>query len=79
MVQRKVMVVVVALMLLASVSFANEARIAELKAEQQKIANEIQSGQQYIQNKQIELLKNQGAIDELSRPEFAVKAEAPKE
>lgn len=48
--------------------FAEVSRIDELKSELAGIVKEIQAGQQYIQNKQVEALKIQGAIEELSRP-----------
>ena len=60
---KKYLVVVMVLMMSGVCLADNSLRIAELKAEQQKISQEIQSGQQYIQNKQIELLKTQGAIE----------------
>jgi len=66
----------VAIMILAfsGACFAdNSLRIEELKKEQQKISQEIQSGQQYIQNKQIELLKTQGAIEILMEMDKEVK------
>ena len=67
-------IVVVMVFMLSGVCFAdNSARIEVLKSEQQKIQQEIQSGQQYIQNKQIELLKAQGAIEILQEIDKEVK------
>ena len=62
---KKLIIVVLALMV-CSIAYAD--RIEDLKAEQTKVLKEIQAGQQYIQNKQIEALKIQGALEELQRP-----------
>jgi hypothetical protein len=45
----------------------NSERITELQAQGQKIVQEIQQAQAFLQNKQSEFLKIQGAIEELSR------------
>lgn len=51
---------------LANLCFAaNEKRIEELKALQAQINKEVQQYQQNIQQKQIEFVKLQGAIEEL--------------
>ena len=52
----------------------NSARIADLQAQGQKIMQDIQQAQQFLQAKQAEVLKIQGAIEELSR----VVTEQPK-
>jgi peptidoglycan hydrolase CwlO-like protein len=62
-------IVAIVVMMSANLCFAEVSRIDELKVEQEKVLKEIQAGQQYIQNKQVEALKIQGAIEELQRPE----------
>mgnify|MGYP001397524671 CR=1 FL=1 len=61
----KKLFIVAVMLLLTSPCFAD--RIADLKAQQESLLKEVQAGQQYIQSKQVEALKIQGAIEELER------------
>ena len=76
----KLAMALVMVAMMASVSFADNAvRIAELEKDLQKVVQEIQSAEQYKQNKQVEGLKIEGALAELramDKPKFEIE---PKE
>jgi hypothetical protein len=65
---KRLLIVIIALALLVTIAYANNAaRIKDLQAQQQVIAQEIDKAQKMIQQKQFELVRIQGAIDELQK------------
>ena len=83
---RKLLLITIGLALLilflTQICFAdNIERIKELQSQQQKVLQDIQQAQQFIQNKQAEALKIQGKIEmlqELDKEEQAKKIEKPQ-
>lgn len=66
---KKLLVLFVVLFLVCGIAFAadNSVRIKELQAQQQVIAQDIMKAQQFIKQKEAELLKMQGALEELAK------------
>ena len=77
---KRLALVIAMVAMMASVCFAdNSVRIAELEKDLQRVVQEIQSAEQYKQNKQVEGLKIEGALEELremDKPKFEIE---PKE
>lgn len=71
--------VLICLLLMSSLVFAdNTSRIKELEQENTKLSNEISQAQEYIRQREIQRIKNIGAIEALQQLDVETKEQEHK-